>query len=245
MTQKKRIMRRFRINEISAVDAPAQEHALMTMTKAKNAGDNDAIDLALGKISKLYWDVMSAAIKQGQILKSANYQIPDDAIESIKSKIIEGWAKLHPGDPDGELPAELKVLLDSIGAVWSEAFPTKAPDEDSAEKRKDTNMSKRTYTEAIDDIRKRDNCSHQEAARKARKENADEFAAWNTQPVAKAAQQEQVEKAARTVGKAMDDAIMKAVGNIRTRDKCSQFVALKTARREHPALFPEPVPMRR
>lgn len=129
--QPKRIMRRFKLDEISMVDVPAQEPALMTMLKRKGA--KTIVTKSIG--GKRYyakdfafvgdpsdpktWSCLlvnepggkpvparvRAAIKQ---FGAQRYQIPDDALDSIIDKLREAWMKAFPNrDPNAPMPPEL------------------------------------------------------------------------------------------------------------------------------------------
>lgn len=128
-TPKRRIMRRFRLDEISMVDQPAQAPALMTLMKSKSKkpitkkiGNRNFFvkDFAYvgdptnpttwkmrltskpnGKPSPV---LVNAAIKQ---LGEQRYSIPDDAIDSILDKLREAWLKAFPSKNPDEMPPEL------------------------------------------------------------------------------------------------------------------------------------------
>lgn len=123
--QPRRIMRSFRLDEISMVDVPAQEPAKMTLMKrrvTKTIGDKKffAKDFAYvedptdpktwkfrltdrpnGKVTPVR--VMSA-IKQ---FGAQRYAIPPDAIDSILDKLREAWMAAFPSQDPTAMPPQI------------------------------------------------------------------------------------------------------------------------------------------
>ena len=71
----KRIMRRFRMNEISAVDSPAQKHARMAIMKRDDSADHD--DSAYEKLTKRTFtaEERQAAAASGAAMPGGRYPI--------------------------------------------------------------------------------------------------------------------------------------------------------------------------
>jgi len=121
---KRRIMRRFKLDEISLVDQPAQEPARMTLLKrqvTKSIGGKNffAKDFAYveDETDPTTWKwrltdrpggkptparVMSVI----KAFEGQRYAIPDDALDSILDKLREAWMKAFPSKA-GEMPSAL------------------------------------------------------------------------------------------------------------------------------------------
>lgn len=131
----RRIMRRFQLREISAVDTPAQEAALMTLLKrrvSKNVAGTKffADDFAyVGDHNKPNtWHFLLCNRPNGKptakrvdaVIKAYGammggmgegmpnrYHIPDDALDSLLDKIRDAWAKAYPHRAPEEMPDEI------------------------------------------------------------------------------------------------------------------------------------------
>lgn len=122
----RRIMRRFKLDEISLVDTPAQEPARMTLlkrqvTKAVGSKKFFMKDFAFveDETDPTTWKWrltdkpngkptparVSSAIKA---FEAQRYAIPDDALESVLDKLREAWMKAYPSKAEGDMPPSLQ-----------------------------------------------------------------------------------------------------------------------------------------
>ena len=142
---KRRIMRRFQINEISGVDEPAQQGALMTLLKRRMhkrvAGANFfASDFAyVGKANDpKTWQFLLTSKPNGKPTRKMvdlavkafgemadqmaegqpnRYHIPDDALDSLLDKIRDAWSKAYPSKDPAMMPEEIAVEPDPTAAA--------------------------------------------------------------------------------------------------------------------------------
>ncbi|WP_156953316.1 hypothetical protein [Afifella pfennigii] len=148
MTIKRKIMRDFQIEEISAVDVPAQAHAKMVIMK--RADDHEEPDMNLTKI--------------------ASFDTFDDAVAAIakaescpRHKAMSKAAARHPD------------LYDSFQREGEEQIAKRV---DEARKAGAMPQAARNWDILVGAIADRDKCSRTEAMRRARREDPEAFAAF-------------------------------------------------------------------
>jgi len=131
----KRIMEDFTINEISAVDHPAQEGALRHIIKAKNAGGNMAEDYnkasVVDSISKRYIDPVEGAIPFLEALQSEmDFERYYDEIEQVRPYLysldtslrsIAGDSMVDPNTKMTMMRNTVEDFMTLIRNLWSES----------------------------------------------------------------------------------------------------------------------------
>jgi hypothetical protein len=146
---KRRIMRRFQINEISSVDEPAQQGAIMTLLKRRMHKSVAGVKFFAGDFAYVgkaddprTWHflltskpngkptrkMVDAAVKAyGDMMggmeetgQPNRYHIPDDALDSLLDKIRDAWAKAYPSKDPNQMPEEIAVEPDPTAASEDE-----------------------------------------------------------------------------------------------------------------------------
>jgi len=152
MTIKRKIMREFKLNEISAVDRPAQVHAKMTIMKRADEPQepDQEPDMNLTKI--------------------ASFDTFDDAVAAIakaencgRSQAMSKAAKCHP---------------DLLATYQTAGVERVAKRIDEARKAGAMPQAARNWEILVGAIADRDKCSRTEAMRRARREDPEAFRAF-------------------------------------------------------------------
>src|SRR3990172_1126099 len=128
--KEQKIMRAFEIGEISAVDTPAQQGALMRIAKSAD-GDVDMTKLDIGALTKRYIDPMDGAVPFSTVLsETMRCEQYYEALEHVGPIInaMETSLRSIAGDP--VTPPETKLtmarntvedFMSVIRRMWSEA----------------------------------------------------------------------------------------------------------------------------
>jgi hypothetical protein len=130
MTKPKKIMRSFEIGEISCVDTPAQQGALMRIIKSAD-GDVSMNKLDIGVLAKRYIDPMDGAVPFSTVVvEEMRCQQYYEAVEDVCPIIYAMDTSLKSIAGDVSVPAETKLtmmrntvedFMSVIRRMWSDA----------------------------------------------------------------------------------------------------------------------------
>jgi hypothetical protein len=151
MTTRKRIMREFTISEISAVDRPAQTHAVKTLMKRADKQEHD--DMQIQKIDND---------------EVASFDTLDEAVRHLE--------KLHPSR-SAAMSAAAERYPELVKRFNSEGVEIAKAAADALAPRSIT-KAEQDFELAVDEIVKRDKCPRSDAMSKARTEHPDAFRAY-------------------------------------------------------------------
>jgi hypothetical protein len=231
----KRIMHRFRLDEVSSVDVPAQEHARMTLFKRHTPDDADAKEIMAFKdwlakgASRLATEDPSKVTllldgEERTFFAKRDDDEDDDEIEKATDEDDDGDAK-----PDLWTPENIAMLEHWMGKV-------KATEQETDTMTIKVTKRPEDFTRKAAEIMKRDGCTQTEAFTTARQEAPEAYAIYKHQPNF-AGVDEALAKRARENDMARGARFMTKVHEISKRDGVKHTVAMTTARLEHPDAY--------
>lgn len=264
---KRNIMRAFKLDEISVVDMPAQEGAVVTLTKSAKSREDDPLFI----VHKAVFGDMARNLKAGLDLAKATDD--DDAIrmrahgikeqqgvsmgEALRQarKEIEAQNETAEANADAKYGKDTDMTKQDTLEITDEAVNGLAKAIQArhgcspADARTSALMQIRdlgvaksgvSFNDAVAAIEKRDGCSRNQAMQKARREHPEALASIGPQRSGTA-----LEAVARGGLQAMTAPnvtkakgdFMKTVTDIQARDRCSRNVAMQKARNEQPEAF--------
>lgn len=160
----KRVLDRFTISEISAVDSPAQKHALVRIMKKKADDDADEITSLQSRIADLERDIEA---------KRSTKKRKDSTVTTSFGELARALAKR-----DGLAPTEAmrKARLEHPDAFDAyRAEPLSKRGDDEVEKRRIMRGEANARQAAADAVAARDKVSKLEALRRTRRERPQLF----------------------------------------------------------------------